>query len=134
MYLLLILDKTFSECLESETSEIFVEESPAKTSDEIHGEGGEEHHEVRAWVPGVDVGHPHDHQGPNTERDKSGGETKVIMFDVYVNIKCNRNFKKCIMVEVKRKNIANREFFTPKKVAKLCFMFNHLYLIILLCT
>ena len=83
-FALLILDKTFSQCLESETSEILVEESPAETSHEVHGEGGEQHRELRAWVPGVDVGHPHDHQGPDTERDKSGGETKVIMFYVYV--------------------------------------------------
>ena len=59
-------------------------------------------------MPGVDVGHPHDHQGPDTERDKSGGETKVIMFYVYVNIKCNRDSKyySSKMIEVKRKNLA----------------------------
>ena len=103
-YVLLILDKAFSQCLESETSEILVEESPAETSHEVHGEGGEQHHELRAWVPGVDVGHPHDHQGPDTERDKSGGETKEIMFYVYVNIKCKDCSSK--MNEVKRKNLA----------------------------
>ena len=71
--------KAFFKRAESEKSEIFVEESPAKAGDKIHGEGGEEQHGVRGGVPGVDVRHPHDHQGPNTERDKSGGETKVII-------------------------------------------------------
>ena len=68
-----LIDKTSFDCIESKFSEIFVEESPAEAGDEVHGEGGEEQHGVCRWVPGVDVGHPHDHQGPNKQRNKARG-------------------------------------------------------------
>ena len=65
--------KAFFKRAESEKSEIFVEESPAEPSDEVHGEG---HHDVLGRVPEVAVVHSCDHQGPHTQRDKAGGETK----------------------------------------------------------
>ena len=72
-----LIDKTSFNRLKSKCSEIFVEECPAKASDEVHSEGGKEQHRVRGGVPGVNVGHPHDHQGPNKQRDEARGETKV---------------------------------------------------------
>ena len=75
-----LIDKTFFNRLKSKTSDIFVEESPAEASDKVNSEGGEEQHGVRGGVPGVDVGHPHDHQGPDKQRDKAGGETKAKQF------------------------------------------------------
>ena len=72
-----LIDKTSFNRFKSKCSEIFVEESPAEAGDKIHGEGGEEQHGVRGGVPGVNVRHPHDHQGPDKQRDKAGGETKV---------------------------------------------------------
>lgn len=72
----LILGKTFFKRLESKTSEILVEDSPAESGDEGHAEGGEEHHEVRGRLPGVIVGQPHDNQAPETQGDKYRGKTK----------------------------------------------------------
>ena len=72
-----MFETTSLNSLESETSEIFVEESPAEPSDEVHAEGSEEHHKVRSQPPGVDVGNPHNTQGPNTQGDKSRGEAKA---------------------------------------------------------
>ena len=72
---LLFLAKTSFDCIESKSSEIFVEESPAEAGDKVHSKGGKEQHRVRGGVPGVNVGHPHDHQGPNKQRDEAGGET-----------------------------------------------------------
>ena len=69
--------KTLFKRVESKTSEIFVKESPAEPGDEVHSEGGEQHHEVRGRVPGADVGHSQDHQSPQTQRDKAGGETEA---------------------------------------------------------
>ena len=75
-----LIDKTSYNRFKSKCSEIFVEESPAEAGDKIHGEGGEEQHGVRGGVPGVDVRHPHDHQGPDKQRDKARGETKPKQF------------------------------------------------------
>ena len=75
-----LIDKTSFNRLKSKTSDIFVEESPAEASDKVNSEGGEEQHGVRGGVPGVDVGHPHDHQGPDKQRDEAGGETKAKQF------------------------------------------------------
>ena len=77
LILFLFLGKTSFDCIKSKCSEIFVEESPAEAGDKVHSEGGEEQHGVRGRVPGVDVGHPHNHQGPDKEGDEAGGETKV---------------------------------------------------------
>ena len=73
---MLILCKAFFKRLVSKTSEILVEDSPAEPGDEVHAEGSEEHHEVRGRLPGVNVGQPLDHQGPETQGDKYGGKTK----------------------------------------------------------
>ena len=73
------MDKAFAKCIKSKTSEILIEESPAEPGYEVHAEGGEEQHEVRGQVPGVDVGHPHEHQVPDTQGDKSGSETKHLL-------------------------------------------------------
>ena len=75
-----LIDKTSFNRLKSKTSDIFVEESPAEASDKVNSEGGEEQHGVRGGVPGMDVGHPHDHQGPEKQRDEAGGETKAKQF------------------------------------------------------
>ena len=75
--LILIFETTSLNSLESETSEILVEESPAEPSDEVHAEGSQEHHKVRGQLLGVDVGNPHDTQGPDTQGDKSRGEAKA---------------------------------------------------------
>ena len=74
----LIFETTSLNCLESETSEILVEESPAEPSDEVHAKGSKEHHKGRGRLPGLDVDNSHDTEGPNNQRDKSGGETKVL--------------------------------------------------------
>ena len=73
---MLILGKTFFKRLVSETSEILVEDSPAESGDEVHAEGGEEHHEVHGRLAGANVGQPHDHQTPETQGDKYGGKTE----------------------------------------------------------
>ena len=66
--------------VESETSEIFVKESPAEPGDEVYSEGGEEYCGVWGRVPGADVGHHHDHQGAHTQRDEARGETDELEF------------------------------------------------------
>ena len=73
-----MFETTSLNSLESETSEIFVEESPAEPSDQVHAEGSKEHHKVCDQLPGVDVVYPHNTQGPDTQRDKSGGEAKAL--------------------------------------------------------
>ena len=82
--LLEISETTFLNCLESETSEIFVEESPAEPSDKVHAQGSKEHHKVRGRMPGLDVDNPHDTEGPNYQRDKSRGEAKVLNLVVII--------------------------------------------------
>ena len=81
-----LIDKTSFNRLKSKTSDIFVEESPAEASDKVNSEGGEEQHGVRGGVPGVDVGHPHDHQGSDKQWDEARGETKVtkIIFRIWL--------------------------------------------------
>ena len=73
------MDKTFAKRIKSKTSEILVEESLAEPGEKVHAERCEEQHEVRGQVPGVDVGHPHEHQVPDTQGDKSGSETKQFL-------------------------------------------------------
>ena len=69
--------KTTFKRVKSETSEIFVKESPAEPGDEVHSEGGEEHFKVCYRMNCVDIEHHHDHQSPHTQRNEARGETEA---------------------------------------------------------
>ena len=117
--------KTFFDCVESKTSEIFVEKSPAEPGDEVHREGGKEHHKVCGRVLGANGGHSHDDQGPHTQRGKAGGETKakchnnlsvqVDIFMVKINVLCNYTICTSSLVF---QFVGNTSIITPPSAAR----------------
>ena len=75
--LVLIRQQTYIEALESEASDVPVEESPAEPSDQASSQRGQEHHQVPvAREAGAEPGGPQHYQRVSKHRDQTGGETE----------------------------------------------------------